>query len=108
MREFYTFGIKYSQEHYDCNKITGFRRSKVDFNKSLYGGNIIHCLRQNDGPVIIFVGDKGTIDAGVRVADLELLPLDLMRQVYANIYGKDRKSWTKTEIMGKLAPSGVA
>ena len=107
MKEFLTFGLKYSQKEFDANKVVGFRRVKLDIDKAWYGGNVKSILKQNDGPILIFVGSKGTIDAGVRSEDFEALPLDLMRQVYANAYGKEKKSWGKPEMIAKLTGKPV-
>jgi len=65
-------------------------------------------MKQNDGPILIFVGSKGTIDAGVKYADFESLPIELMRQVYANLFGKEKKSWGKPEILQKIMGKPVA
>lgn len=108
MKEYYTFGRAYSTEKYNANAVTGFRRVKMDLDKAWYGGNVKYVMKQNDGPLIIFVGEKGTLDAGVYYKDLDNLPLDLLRVIYSNTFGKDKKGWGKAEMLGKLTGKPVA
>jgi hypothetical protein len=102
MRKVYTFGMKYSQEKYAANKLAGFNRVKIpEISEHWYGGQVKYLLK--NGSVIVFMGEKGTIDAGCLKGELDGLSVEDLKACYANLKGeKALAAWQKPMVLLKL------
>jgi hypothetical protein len=103
MKKVFTFGMKYSQEKYAIDKLAGFTRAKIpEISQHWYGGNVKYLLK--NGPVIVFMGESGPIDAGCLREELAELGNDDARACYENTHGKKpERNWQKPIVIEKLA-----
>lgn len=103
MRKVFTFGMKYSQEKYTTDKLSGFTRTKIpEVSEHTYGGRVKYLMK--NGPVILFMGEYGPIDAGCLRSELGELGNDDARACYENTYGKKpERNWQKPIVIEKLA-----
>jgi len=97
-----TFGTKYAQEKYPSQTVKGFKRENIKELNAWYGGNVRYML--TNGIVRIFVGEKGTIDAGVYFDDIPKVDdVDDLRQLYRQFkHEESKKTWTKPLIVERL------
>lgn len=96
----YTFGIKYSKEKYPYAGFKGTRLPKGEY-ESWYGGEVRFLMKSDS--ILLFVGEKGTLDAGVFAEDLEKVDVKELRQLYQNKTGKEpERVWQKPTLITKL------
>ena len=97
-----TFGRDYSAKKYPAATVKGFRAVKFDNMHAWYGGNVQRVY--SNGVINIFVGEKGTIDAGVLFADVDKVEdVEDLRQLYLNYkHETSKKTWTKPLLVQAL------
>ncbi len=97
-----TFGRTYSMEKYPSQTVKGFRRENIKELNAWYGGSVKYVL--TNGVIHIFVGEKGTIDAGVYFSDVDKVEdVDDLRQLYRQYkHEESKKTWTKPLIIERL------
>lgn len=99
MKGFLAFGMKYSKEKYTDD--VGYTKVKMD-TLGWYGNSVKRVMKK--GPILLLVGEKGIIDAGVMKEDLHELDIKELRQIYLNKFAKPaEKVWIKDTILEKLA-----
>ena len=82
----FTFGIKYSKEKYPYKSFNGSRLVMPEY-KDWYGGTVKFVMK--GGPIVLFVGENGTLDAGVLKEDLDKCDIKDLRQLYQNKFGEE-------------------